>query len=79
MTLTELRQRRAGLIAEARQLYEERQEDGAMSAEDQTQWDSLMDRADDLRSQVDRTERMEAAEADIAQPANGAIRTDPNT
>ena len=79
MTLTELRQRRAALITEARQLYEERQEDGAMGAEDQTQWDSLMDRADELRAQVARAERMEEAEAEIVQPANDAIRPEPET
>jgi len=77
MNSTELRQRRAALIKEARQLYEERAEEGTMSAEDQTQWDRLMDRADQLRADAERIERMEAVEQDLEERANDPIRPEP--
>ena len=77
MTLDELRQRRAALIAEARQLLEERSQDGELQTEDQEQWDRLMDRADELRAQIERTERLEEAEAQIEARANEPIRPNP--
>lgn len=75
----ELRQKRADQIAQARKLYEERSKDDQLSAEDQAQFDRLMDTADELREEAERIERMETAEADIEtrQRANGR-RPDPN-
>ena len=77
MNSTELRERRAALIAEARQLYEERSTEGTMSAEDTAQWDRLMDRADQLRADAERIERMEAVEQDLEERANDPIRPEP--
>lgn len=74
----ELRQRRAALITEARTLYEERQDDnGGMTAEDQAQFDRLMDRADALLTDAERLERLENEERNQQQPREQAQRPDP--
>lgn len=77
MTEKELLEKRAGFIKQARALYEERSKDGELGAEDQEQFDNLMDRADELREQAQRAARLTAAEADLEKPANEAIKPDP--
>lgn len=73
--IIELRQRRAALINEARDLLNE---DGSLrDAQDQEQFDRLFARADELREQVERLERAEAAAAELAKPENAAMRPEP--
>ena len=76
-TSIELRQRRAGLIKEARDLYEARKDDdGGLAAEDQAQFDVLMNRADELREQFEKIEKLEAAEHDVDQPLRTPLKPD---
>lgn len=81
-TSVELRQDRADLIAQARALYEERSDNGQLTAEDDQQFNELMKKADQLRDQYEQIERLEAAESDIDQRHNrggaGDLRPDPN-
>lgn len=74
-TVTELRQRRSALIKEARALLNE---DGSLrDAQDQEQFDRLFARADELREQVERLERVEAEERQMAEPVNTAMKPQP--
>lgn len=60
----ELRQKRAALITEARQIHEAAPAEG-MGAEEQQRWDRLMAEADKLAATIEREERMAAAVAEI--------------
>lgn len=74
----ELRQKRAGLIKEARDLYE-RAKDGVLTAEDTEQFDRLMNQADELRQAAEKVEKLAAAERDLEQPQQqrGAHKPEP--
>jgi len=72
----ELRQRRKALITEARELLDE---NGALKdAQDQEQFDKLFARADEIRAQVERLERAETAEREMAEPENTAVKPQPD-
>ena len=75
--IIELRQKRAKLLADARALNDKVQgENRDFSAEEQSNWDKLMNDADGLRTQIDREERLQATESEMAE-TDGAHRGDP--
>jgi len=77
MNSRELLERRAALIAEARALLEAAEgENRDLTAEDQVQWDRLMDEADELRVRVERGERQRAMEAELGERFSGLPRDD---
>lgn len=66
MTIREMLEKRAGIIAQARQLLEAAQgENRDLTAEEQQRWDGLMGEASTIRTQIDREERMLTAEAEL--------------
>lgn len=68
--IIELRQKRAKLIHDARALNDQVDaESRDFSAEEQEQWDRLMDEAETLRARVDREERLLMSESDLGSPA----------
>lgn len=62
--INELRQQRAGLVAEARGLLE-RAENGELGQEESNQFDALMARADELERGIAREERLANASAGL--------------
>ena len=78
-TIIELRQKRAKLIADARVLNDKVQADKReFTAEEQNNWDAMMNEADKLRSTVEREERMLVAEADLGEPITASTRPETN-
>lgn len=76
--IIELRQKRAKLLADARALNDKVQgETRDFTAEEQSTWDKLMNDADALRTQIDREERLQATESELAR-TDGAHRDDPS-
>lgn len=74
-TILELRQKRAKLIADARVLNDKVQaEKREFTAEEQNNWNAMMDEADKLRTTVEREERMLVAEADLGEPITASTR-----
>jgi HK97 family phage major capsid protein len=73
MNLNELRQKRAALIAEARELLT-RTKDGVMGAEDQAQYDRLFDEANKIADTIKRMEQVAEAERDLGEPATRAAK-----
>jgi len=66
-TIVEMRQRRATLIGDARGLLDRADADGALGAEDRTQYERLFGQAQTLKEQIERAEQLEAEERDLAQ------------
>jgi HK97 family phage major capsid protein len=65
-TIRELRQKRASIIAQAREALERaKQEKRDNTQEFQEQWDKFMKEADDLQKQIEREERMAALEGEL--------------
>jgi HK97 family phage major capsid protein len=62
-TSKELRQKRAGLFEQAKAILADKE---TLTAEEQSQYDGLMSEIDDLKAQVDRIERSEQMEAEMA-------------
>lgn len=76
-TIIELRQKRAKLIADARALNDKVQaEKRDFTAEEQNNWDAMMNQADALRTTVEREERMLTAEAGMGDPVTYSNRPD---
>ncbi|KXK51943.1 MAG: HK97 family major capsid protein [Chloroflexi bacterium OLB13] len=76
--IIELRQKRAKLIADARALNEKVQAEGRdFTAEEQQNWDQLMNDADKLRTQYEREERLESVEAELNSSEGAERRPDP--
>jgi len=64
--IRELRQKRAGIIAQAREALEvAKREQRDNTEEFKAQWDKYMVEADSIQSQVDREERMASLEGDL--------------
>jgi HK97 family phage major capsid protein len=69
MTSIELREKRAGIITEARTKWNEAEaREGGPTAEDKQAFDAAMDGADALLEQAKRMERIETAESDLDAP-----------
>lgn len=70
--IIEVRQQRAKLIADARALLEKGEaEKRDLTAEEQHNWDRMMNEADHLRGHAERLERQAEAEADLGEVAPG--------
>jgi HK97 family phage major capsid protein len=68
----ELREERARKIAEARAIYDK----SGRTKEDETKFDAIMAEADQLKTQIDREERLDEAEIEVRKsgaPPSGAI------
>jgi HK97 family phage major capsid protein len=69
MTTVELREKRAGVISEARKIWDEAQKrEGGPTTEDQQTFDNHMAEADRLRAQFERAERLESEERSLDDP-----------
>lgn len=67
MTIVEMRQKRVNLWEQAKGLHDRaKEEKRALSAEEREQWDKLNAEIDSLKEQIDREERAQAIEADLA-------------
>lgn len=75
--ILELRQKRAGLIAAARNILDTAEgEKRELSQEEQNNWDGLMNQVTALGQTIDREERQAAMESDLGQPAYAGARAD---
>jgi len=78
MTANELRQKRAGLIAQARAILDAaKAANRDLTAEERANWDRLDADAEALKGQYERLERQDAVEAELrqAQPAIAGLQT----
>lgn len=73
MTLKELREKRAKLVADAQEILKAATE--TMKPEDEQRFDALMAEADTLKTRIDREERAAAAAKELEQSANGERRS----
>lgn len=72
MTIIELRQQRAGLVKQARDLVDlAEKEKRGMVQEEENQYATIMAEVDRLMGEIDRREKLEALETEIAQPMPG--------
>lgn len=77
-TIIELRQKRAQLLHDARQLNDKVQaESRDFTAEEQQNWDRMFDEADKLRQRIEREERLESVEAELNSGDGAERRPDP--
>ena len=74
LKILELRQKRAGLIAEARKIVEAGKPGEPLPAEDETRYNKLMDEVGALAQQVERLERQEQMEHELAESAGRAAQ-----
>lgn len=82
MTIIELRQQRAGLVKQARGIVDLAEgEKRGMNQEEENQYGTIMAEVDRLLTEIERRERLEALETEIAQPmtANRPEPTDNRT
>lgn len=78
MTLRELRQKRANLIAQARALIEDADKAGrSTTTEENTRYDALMNEAAQLKADIDRREQLESLETELGQSVGQSHRPDP--
>lgn len=81
MTLKELREKRAKLIADARAILDKADgEKRAITTEEQTSYDAMFAEADGLRSRITREESLREAERELEEAAGAdddETRTDP--
>ena len=79
MNSIELRQKRAGVWEKAKKfLADHTDKDGMMSAEDTASYEKMEKDIQDLGKQVDRMERAEALDREMAAPTASAIVNKPN-
>ncbi len=71
-----IRQKRAGLVTEARGVLEGGPADAALSAEDQTRYDALMGEYDKLGTTLDSITRSAAAEKDLGRSLSEPVKPD---
>jgi HK97 family phage major capsid protein len=68
-TSVELREERAGLVKQARELIENaKKEERELSDEENAQYDKTMEDVDKMRVKIDRMEKLETAESDLDAP-----------
>jgi HK97 family phage major capsid protein len=79
MTLTELLQKRANLVSQARGLVDKADgEKRGLSTEEETQYSQLMNEVTTIGADVTRRQQLEAVETSLAQPLSPAQRNNPN-
>lgn len=69
MKVIELRQKRAGLIAEARKIIDAGEPGKPLAAEAETRYNAIMDEVNNLAKQIERQERQEQMERELAESA----------
>src|SRR5690348_5042055 len=68
MTVTELRQKRAALAAQARELLDKAEgENRALSADESQTWDRMMADVDDIGARVERMEKLANIETEQSE------------
>src|SRR3972149_3014396 len=78
MNTRELKAKRAALIGQARALVDGAgKENRELSAEEQRQYDALLAQIDQAKADIDRLEKLEAAEASLARTDRRARKPDP--
>ena len=78
MTITELRKKRASVWESAKSfLNSHRQENGLLSAEDDTTYSKMEKEITDLGAEIARLERQESIEAELSKPVNQPITGQP--
>jgi HK97 family phage major capsid protein len=79
MTVRELKQKRANLIAQARSIVDEADKaKRAMPPEDETRYSLLMDDAARLKTDIDRREQLETLESEMEATDGASLRSDPD-
>lgn len=74
MLTKELREKRANLVAQAGTLLKTaKEEERELTAQESEQFDNLHTEADKLKSQIDRSERQEAADAEMRESRNTRV------
>lgn len=77
--LMEMKQKRAGLIYQARQILDDAEaQKRELTSEEQTRWDALIGQADGLQKTVETEERQLALEAQLATSDGRSLRTELN-
>jgi HK97 family phage major capsid protein len=78
MKSLELREKRANLATEARQILDTAEEEKReLEQEERERWDRLMDKINEMAGDIDRLERQEALDAELRSPVNVATRPEP--
>lgn len=77
MDSIKLREQRAGLIKNARNFYEEHNENGVMNAEDAATFDRMCADADALKPQIERLERIENMNREMNEPTSEPLVSRP--
>lgn len=76
MTLQELMEKRANIIAQARAIVDKADEEGrVLTEEEQQNFDKAMDDANDLQEEIDRRQKLQAVEVSLAQSAGEPVHT----
>lgn len=76
--VVELRQKRAGVVAQARELLAAAEkEERDLTGEERQKYEELWGEIESLGKRADRLERQAAVEADLARPAGGVLRPEP--
>lgn len=77
-TINELRRRRAGLVEEAQALLDAAAgAQRALTEEEETRYGQLEQEIEQLAVDIQRRERVQGWQAELGQPAGGALRPDP--
>ena len=78
MTILEQRQKRANLVKLAREMVDlVESEEREFAAEENEQYDRIMEDVNNLAEEIERRENLEAVERDLEQPIGEAMRPDP--
>lgn len=76
MTLQEMMEKRAGIIAQARAIVDKADEEKRSLTEEETQnFDKAMDDAQELQGEVDRRQKLEALEVTLRESAGSPVHT----
>jgi len=79
MDITEMKQKRAGLVKQARDLldkaYNEKRD---MSAEEETQYENYMADVDKIGDQIEKEERLQGFEKEMTKLVDDPVKPDPN-
>lgn len=74
MKTVELREKRANLVRQAREILERAEEENReLSQEEQNRWDALMDEVNRIGERVERMERQAELERELAQPTREPV------
>lgn len=78
MTVIEMREKRANLVSQARELVNRAEEEKRdFSQEDQTQYERIMSEVDEFKNKIERQEELEGLESKLEDPVNQPHRPEP--